>query len=76
MEDTMPLSVHPDMMVGELGGYPFVFDGSEAWLFTDGAWKEIHHGLLEQDGALFSMKDFLDEFGDLPPLPKEAFSNA
>jgi hypothetical protein len=73
MEGTMPFSVHPDMMVGEWLGGPFVYDGHEAWRFTDDAWKEFHCGILGSEGCPYSMKQFLDEFGDLPPLPKEAF---
>jgi hypothetical protein len=29
MEGTMPFSVHPDMMVGEWLGGPFVYDGTK-----------------------------------------------
>ena len=63
---------------GAFEGYPARFDTEawEAWEYSGGKWRRWGNPAeVVCNAHLLDERRYRDEFGDVPPLPKEAFQS-
>lgn len=65
----------PEVLYGNYDGTASRFAPSEAWVLNEARneWVEINSTEHAQEVRELSKADFAKRFGDVPPLPPEAF---
>jgi hypothetical protein len=61
---------------GAFESNPARFTDEEAWVFDGRDWKQFNPAEVQMHAALLTEATYQREFGELPPLPPEAFSAA
>ncbi len=54
---------------------PVCLTENEAWMCLDGAWDPMNVADANVKAGLMTEAEFKDTYGELPPLPSEAFKS-